>query len=348
MLFFLANMVVLTLAAVGSWWLSGYDAKLTGANEQEDFIRRAIRCGITLFLVELAFWNLWRYWRYNDQGSGILYLFIMLPLVAIWCGCISELVSEGFHWLIDPGDHREFDPHPGRHDLDTIASLIQDGRKEEAIQLCQRLKESGDVNILTLETMLEHLGVKPDNVKKSRPLTESDRLRSRGKLNEAEALLNSLLAENPSNVDAALMLMRLYAQDMHRSDKASEVLRSLETQPNVPSAPIEFARRSIDEWSNPTPKKSVVEVQPESIDELVARKYFGTAIEILERKIKEQPQAFDLWLKLAEVHGQHCGNVKRAEKIVQQIEANAAFSPKQIQLAKVKLKEWEEAGLHHH
>src|SRR5208282_5246894 len=142
-------------------------------------------------------------------------------------------------------------------------------------------------------------------------------------------------------------LMRLYAQDMHRSDKASEVLRSLETQPNVPSAPIEFARRSIDEWSNPTPKKSVVEVQPESIDELVARKYFGTAIETLERKIKEQPQAFDLWLKLAEVHGQHCGNAKRAEKIVLQIEANAAFSPEQIELARTRLNEWREAGAHH-
>ena len=73
---------MLALAALASWWLSGYDAKLTGANEREDFIRRAIRCGITLFLVELAFWSLWRYWRYNDQGSGIGYLFIMLPLVA--------------------------------------------------------------------------------------------------------------------------------------------------------------------------------------------------------------------------------------------------------------------------
>ncbi|HLX95866.1 MAG TPA: tetratricopeptide repeat protein [Verrucomicrobiae bacterium] len=346
MLFFLANIAVLTLAAVGSWWLSGYDAKLTGANEREDFIRRAIRCGITLFLVELAFWNLWRYWRYNDQGSGIAYLFIMLPLVALWCGCLSELVAHGFHWLIDPEDHREFDPHSSRPDLDAIAGLIHDGRKEEAIQLCQKLKESGDVNILTLETMLERLGVKPDNVKKPRPLTEADHLRSQGKWNEAEALLNSLLVEDPSNVDAALMLMRLYAQDLRRGDKASEVLRSLETQPKVSSAHIEFARRSIAEWSNPTPKKSVVEVQPESIDELVARRYFGTAIEILEQKIKEHPQDFDLWLKLAEVQGQHCGNVNRAEKIIQQIEANPAFSPEQIELARARLEEWREAGLH--
>jgi hypothetical protein len=347
MFFFLTNFAVLAFATLASWWLSGYDAKLTGANEREDFIRRTIRCGITLFLVELAFWNLWRYWRYNDQGSGILYLFIMLPLVAIWCGCISELVSEGFHWLIDPGDHREFDPHAGRRELDAIAGLIKDDRKEEAIQLCQKLKESGDVSVLALETMLERLGVKPDNVKKPRPLTEADHLRSQGKLNEAEALLNSLLVENPANADAALMLMRLYAQDMHRSDKAGEVLRALEKQPHVPAAPIEFARRSINEWSNPTPIKPLAEVQPESIDELVAHRYFGTAIETLERKIKEQPQAFDLWLKLAEVHGQHCGNAKRAKKIVQQIEANSGFSPEQIQLARTRLNEWREAGAHH-
>ena len=347
MRFLLTNFAVLAFATLASWWLSGYDSKLTGENDRTDYIRRAIRCGISLFLVELGFWNLWRYWRYNDSGSGIMYLFIMLPLVAIWCGCLSEMVAHGFHWLIDPGDHREFDPHAGRRDLDTIASLIRQGRKEEAIGLCQRLKESGGVSVLALDTMLERLGVKPDNVKKTRPLAEADRLRSQGKLHEAESLLQSLLVENPSNVDAALLLMRLYAQDLRRGDKASEVLRALERQPHVPAAPIEFARRSINEWSNPTPMKSVVKVQPESIDELVAHRYFGTAIELLEQKIKEQPQDFDLWLKLAETHGQHCGNVKRAKKIIQQIEANAAFRPEQIQLARTRLDEWREAGSLH-
>jgi hypothetical protein len=242
MRFFLTNFTVLAFATLTSWWLSGFDSKLTGENDRSDFIRRAIRCGTSLFLVELGFWNLWRYWRYNDSGSGIVYLFIALPLVAIWCGCLSEMVAHGFHWLIDPGDHREFDPHAGRRDLDTIAGLIQEGRKEEAIQLCQRLKESGGASVLALDTMLERLGVKPDNVKKARPLAEADRLRSQGKWPEAETLLQSLLAENPSNVDAALLLMRLYAQDLRRSDKASEVLRSLPwSRPhpsNLPAVPL--------------------------------------------------------------------------------------------------------------
>jgi tetratricopeptide (TPR) repeat protein len=344
MLFFLANIVVLTLAALAAWWLSGYDAKLTGDNEQRDFIRRAIRCGITLVLVELAFLSLWRFWRYGDQASGMAYLIIALPLALLWVGCLGELCSHAFHRLIDPEDHREFDPHKSQRDLDMLASLVQNGRKEEAIQLCHLLKESGDVSVLTLETMLEHLGVKLDHVQKPKPLTEAYRLRAQGKLNEAEAMLNSLLLENPANTDAALMLMRLYAQDMHRSDKASEVLRSLEQQPNIARTHIEFARRSIHEWSHPAAKE-VVEAPPESLDELLAKGYFGTAIEILEQKTREQPQDFDSWLKLAETHAQHCGNIKRAEKIIQQIEANPAFGPEQIQLARARLKEWRETRL---
>ena len=228
MFFFLANIVVLTLTALASWRVSGYDTKLTGENETQDRIRRGIRCGITLFLVELGFWSLWRYWRYNDQRSGILYLFVLLPLVALWCGCLGEMVAHGFHWLVDPGDHREFDPHKSRRDLDAMASLIQQGRKEQAIQLCQSLKESGEVSVATMETMLERLGVKPDQVQKPRPLAEAYRLRAQGKSSEAESMLHSLLLENPSNVDAALMLMRLYAEECTQRQglRGASVLRT--------------------------------------------------------------------------------------------------------------------------
>ena len=347
MLFILTNIALLAFAALVSWWLSGYDTKLTGENEREDFIRRAVRCSLSLFLMELAFLSMWRYWRYNDQASGMAYLIFALPLALIWCGCLSELASQVFHELVDPQDRRRFDPHKARRDMDMLNSLIQSGRKEEAIQLCQMLKESGDVSVATLETMLERLGVKPDNISQHKPLAEASRLRSEGKFNEAEAILNSLLAENPANVEAALMLMRLYAQDMHRADKASEVLRAIEQQPNVSRAHIEFARRSIHEWSHPQPKKAA-ERLPESIEELLAGRYFGTAIEILERKIKEQPADFDSWLKLAETYGRHCGNISQAEKIIRQIETNSAFSPEQIQLAGAKLKEWREAKLQRH
>jgi predicted Zn-dependent protease len=243
--------------------------------------------------------------------------------------------------MIDPEDNQEFDPNKSLRDLDTIASLIKNGRKEEAIQLCQTLKESGDASVTALETLLEHLGV-PRDVVKPKPLTQAYHLQKEGKFQEAEIILNSMLAENPSNVDAALMLMRLYVQDLRRSDKAGEVLRALEKQPHIPPGHIDYAQRSIHDWGRPKRSPEVV-VLPESVDELLACGYLGTAIEILERKIKEQPQDFDSWLKLAEAHGLYSANIPRAEKLVQKIEEGRMFSPEQIQTAKVKLKEWREA-----
>lgn len=348
MAFLFANLVVLAFTIPASWWLSGYDAKLTGENERRDFIRRAVRCSITLFLVELAFGSLWRCWRYDDRASGMAYLMFVVPLTLIWTGCLGELCSHAFHGLIDPEDRRRFDPHKSRRDLDMLATLVNQGRKDEGVQLCRMLKESGDVSVLTLETMLERLGVKSDGTQKPKPLIEAYRLRGQGKLNEAECLLNSLLLKNPADVDAALMLMRLYARDMSRSDKAYEVLRSLEQQPHVARDLIEFARRSIEEWSLPPAKEVAVEAQPESLEELLAKGYFGTAIEILEQKTAEQPANFDLWLKLAEVHAHYCSNVKGAEKIIQQIAANPAFSPEQTQLAGARLNGWREARWHRH
>lgn len=347
MAFLLVNVLVLAIAALGSWWLSGYDSQVTGENETKDRIRRGIRCGISLLLVELAYWGLWRYWRYDDRAGGMLYLLTALPLAIIWCTCIGELFAQGFLWLIDPEDHRQFDSHKNRRDLDMLSWLIRNGQKAEAIQLCQMLKESGDFRNATLETILEHLGVKPDIVSTARPLAMAYQLRSQGKLNEAEALLNTLLVENPANVEAALILMRLYAENMRRADMAYEVLRSLEMQPYIAHAYIEFARRSIAEWSNPIPEMAAVQPQPESIEELVAHGYFGTVIEILDQKTKGQPQDFESWLKLAEIYGKRCGNIERAKQIIQQIESNSAFSQEQIQFAKNQLKEWRGASLHH-
>jgi tetratricopeptide (TPR) repeat protein len=306
--FILANLVVLASAAYVSWWLSGYDPRVTGHNERQDSLRRSIRCGITLFLVEAAFWSLWQYWRYDDRVCGMAYLASALPLSIIWCGCISELFARGFHRMIDPEDDREFDPKMGMREMDVIGGLMRSGQKDKAIQLCQMLKQTGDVNPSVLEMVLEHLGVPQQNFRRPRPLIEADGLRSHGRFQEAELILNSLLAQNPRNLDAAIMLMRLYAQDLHRPEKAGEVLRVLEQQPHLPSAHLEFARRSIGEWDQEKPRTEDAPVQPESIDELLAQGYFGTAIEILEQRIKEQPQDFDLRLTLAEVYARYCGD----------------------------------------
>src|ERR1700677_5329705 len=90
MFFILTNIVVLAFTAAVSWWLSGFDSRLTRGNEREEFIRRCIRCGITLLLVEAAFYELWCYWRYGDRSAGLLYIALIVPLALIWVGRISE------------------------------------------------------------------------------------------------------------------------------------------------------------------------------------------------------------------------------------------------------------------
>ncbi len=333
------HVMLMALGAAAMWWLSGYDAQVTGENKRRDLIRRVARCLATAILVLIFF---------EPDAVRTGYAFIPLILIVpatigiLWAGCVGAFFAQGIHRVIDSDDRRPLDLNGSSRNLDLVASLLKSGRHEEAAQLCEALKKSGDANILALEAMLARSGIQFDCGRKPKPLVEAHRLRSEGKFTEAEAILQTLLAENPSNVDAALMLMRLYARDLRRSDKAAEVLRALEKQPHISSAHIEYARRSIHEWGQ---RKSApaAEVLPESVDELLACGYLGTAIEILERKLKEQPKDFDLWLKLAEAHGLHSGNLQRAEKMIQKIETERSFSPDQIKIARTKLQEWREA-----
>ena len=335
----LVNIILVVLAGLTLWWLSGFDPKVTDENPQKDYLRRAWRCLATVIL-------LWIFFGPNAVRVGYAFvpLILIIPpsLGLLWCGCLAALFARGFHRLVDHADNREYDPNQSARDLDRVASLLKSGRHEEAAQLCEALKKSGDANILVLETMLARAGIQQEGFKQPKPLAEAHRLRSEGKFSEAEMILKSLLVENLPNVDAALMLMQLYVQDLRRSDKAAEVLRSLENQTHIPAAHLEYARRSIIEWGQRKSAPAAAAL-PESLDELLACGYPGTAIEILERKIKERPKDFDLWLKLAEAHGLHSSNIHRAEKIVQKIEHNHGFSAEQIQVAKARLKEWREA-----
>ncbi len=334
----ITRLVAWAFVGLAFWWLSGFDAKVTGGNKRQDLIRRAARCGATLFLVGILL-----------GLPGVLTAMPMLLLIGgmlalIWAGCIAELFARWFHYLIEPEDKREFDPNQNLHDLDMIASLIKNGRREEAIQMCQMLKESGDVSVLALETLLEHLGVKPESVRKPRPLTEAYHLRLRGRFQEAESILKPLLAEDPRNVEAAMMLMRIYTQDLRQPHQAVKILQALEKQPQISPAHIEFARRSIVEWSQAKPKPAKVDAPPESIDELLAQGYLGTVIEVLEQKIEEQPRDLDLRIKLAEVYIRYCGDVHQAENTVRQIETGPGFTPEQRQNARTKLEVWRKAG----
>ena len=331
----LLHIGALVMIGLVAWWFSGYDSKLTSENKKEDFIRRMVRCGLTLFFVEVMIWL---------PPSAICF---SIFLAVLWAGCLSEFFSYWFTWLIDPENKRPADdPNKYVAQLDMIGALIRSGRKAEAIQLCESLKASGEVEITTLELTLEHLGVPQADAKKTNPLNAASQLRRQGKFSEAKLLLDSLLLENPRHLDAVIMLARLYTQDLREPGKAHEILRVLEQQPHISTDHIEFARRSIGEWSRRQPEiEAVAEPKIKSVDELLEQKLFGSAIELLENKINAQPQDFDLRLQLAEVHAVHCENFQTAEKIIRQIEVGPGFSQEQIERARSKLKEWRDTPL---
>ncbi len=342
MYFVLINLAVLVLTTSFFWWLSGYDSQLTGHNETRDFVRRTFRCGLSLVLVEISFIFLWQYLVRHDPWAGFLYLLSAMPLVLIWCSCGSHLGAHIFEWFIDPHDKRAFHPHLEVRLLDGIAELIRTGKTAEAIRICEALKASGEVSVSTLELTLEHLGVPQKSAKIAKPLTEVDRLRSERNFLEAELILQSLLLKNPRDLEAAMQLMRLYALDLHQPLSAACVLQTLEKQPRMDPAHLDFARRSIAEWSIPrTQPPELPESLPvESADELLARGFIGTAIEMLEEQIKARPQDFELRIKLAEVQAVKCKNFAVAEKIVKKMDG--IFTREQVEFAGSRLGAWRE------
>ena len=331
--------VFVILGCAGMWWLSGFDSHVTGEDPAQDFIRRLIRCLLTLLLLGILFGP-------NAVGVGYAFapLLIIIPAAigVIWAGCIAELLSRGLRQVIDADDKREFDPQADARNLDELARLLKSGQKKAALQLCATLKESGGVSAQTLDTMLAHAGIQPDMVPPAKPMWDAGRARREGRFADAERLLKSLLAENPRNVDAAMLLMRLYAEDLRRTDLAMDVLKTLRRQPHIPHAQIDYALRSIPEWIKPT-IAAAPEVLPETVDELLAGGYLGSAIEVLERKVVEKPDDFDSWLKLVEAQALYSHNIPRAQKVLRQMENNGAFSPEQIAAAKAKLGEWRKA-----
>jgi tetratricopeptide (TPR) repeat protein len=337
------NLGIMALVATGVWWLTGVDKTAGGESKQTHYVSRLIRCVAILCLVGVCLWLL------EERNLGLA----AIPLLMILSGALAlllrssfaEVLTHGFLRLVDPNlhDDRPLDFGKSRRYMDTIAHLIQNGRRTEAIKLCEELKTSGEVNLATLEMTLEFLGVKPERTQLPKPLAEADRLRAQGKFADAEKLLNALLKKDPEDLAAAMMLVRLYAQDLRQPGRAHEILRRLEKQPHVLAAHVEFARRSIEEWSRPKPEPMVPAAPTESIDELLAQGFYGTAIERLEPKTTAQPSDFSAWLKLAEAYGRYAGNLHRADKIVRRMEADPAFSPEQKQLAKTKLEEWRNA-----
>jgi tetratricopeptide (TPR) repeat protein len=251
-LLILVNITVLALIAAGTWWLAGFDQTAAGDSKRGHHLTRALRC-IAVVLLSAIFILLI---ESPASYAGIPILIIVPMCMAIVLrSALSEVFAQGFLRALDPELHdtREFDPKKTDRYRDVIARLIHDGHREEAIKLCEELKQSGEVDLVTLELTLEFLGVKQADRKPAHPLAKAARLRAQHKFAEAESLLQSLLQKNPADDGAAMMLMRMYAQDLRQPERAYQALQKFEKQPHVAAAHVEFARRSIPEWTTSHP-----------------------------------------------------------------------------------------------
>jgi tetratricopeptide (TPR) repeat protein len=340
----LLNLGILAMVALAVWWLTGKDKSWDGQSKRDRHFTRSVRTVGVVFLFYILLLT-----AEGDSGPASAPLMIIIPIgiALILRSSISEVFAGGFMRFLDPAlhDSREIDLKRAQRHRDNIAWLIHHGKRDEAVKLCEELKINGELDEATLAHTLEFLGVKQDFGKITDPLNEAARLRAQGKFAEAEAFLKARLKKQPADSGAALMLMRIYAENLQQPEAAARVLAALEKEPHVPPEHLEFARRSLAEWRRPGPKVSMEEVLPPSLEEMLEQGFYGSAIELLEEKIKAQPRDLDLRLKLAEIHALHCNNLPRAEKIVKLLGAEKLFSGEQVAAAEIKLKEWRERQL---
>lgn len=84
------------------------------------------------------------------------------------------------------------------------------------------------------------------------------------------------------------------------------------------------------------------------VEKLLLERRLGTAVEIIKAQAESQPENFDLWLRYAEAHGHHCGDLHAAQKIIERMERSGNFKKVQLKKAHARLKKWRKkhAGVH--
>ena len=342
---------VLVLAAL-AWWLSGYDSQVTGENRRDDLIRRGVRCGATALLIAIGWIN------------AYLMILMVVAIAVLWAGCVSELFARGFHVFVDSPDNREFDPKQATRELNRLATLTREGRNEEALALCHHLLDTPGVSAVTIETMLLHLYSEKYSDHQIAVTPEFAGVRAlceQRRFADAAKLLEQSLETNSRNLPAALLLMRIEAEDLQNPTRARSVLRKL-IQTDLPPGFADYGNERINEWSRgassatessegiesllvhgafPSASQAPIDAASASVDELLAAGHLASAIEILEKRIEAAPNDFESRLKLAEAQGVYCGNWLSAGKIIEKIAADRAFSPEQVKTAKAKFMAWK-------
>ncbi len=330
------SLVMLAVAGVVFWWLSGFDADSFGSSSPRVWMRRMLRCGFSLGLLGLACWLRWEYKVHGQPMAGYLFVPVTMPLALIWCGCLSQLGGNLFNAMVDPDDDRSFHPRSEIKKLDLLGRLVREGKKSQAIRLCHELKKEGEVSAAALDLVLSRLGVETGAAPTAKPLAQAHRLQLQGDFTGARDLFKTMLAADARNLEAAMGLMRLYARDLHQPENARALLRTLEKKGQTPRDHLDFARRSMEDWIHPKPKEPAAQPPSGSVEELLANGFIGTAVETLEEKVEADPGNFQLVLRLAEVHAVYASNPAAAERIVKQMEGR--FTPEQCREAAQRLR----------
>jgi tetratricopeptide (TPR) repeat protein len=280
-------------------------------------------------------------------------IIIMLARVGAECGW------RVFQHIIDPEDHRPFDPREAERNMDQLAGLIQQGRNSEALHLCTALEECTSVSRQSLETIVYRLYQETLD-SKSPFLSDIHRWREQKHFAEAESQLQQLLTRQPDNWAATLLLARLYAEDLGQPNRALALIQPGNKPSTLPRQFLKFARQSINEWSDTASKRAQLARRPRednvraerqaqpvaeiSIDELLKSGQLATAIEHMENALKELPQDAELWLKLAEAHAVYCADAAQAAKVIRRMGATSMFTPEELESTRAKLKEWQTAA----
>jgi hypothetical protein len=341
------DLIIVALVMAWAWWMTGYDSKLSGNNTPADYARRIIRCGIVFLLLLAAL-------------AGFLPPFTLAMIAIVMASCGAEFGARMFHNLLDPEDRREFNPKLVHARLDLLAEFVREERVTDALNLCTQLQKSGEASALALEATIYQLYHETLQSMDTAPMLEEvRRLRGLGQFAQAEDQLKQILARSSGDWAAMLLLLRIYAEDMAQPDRAQAWLQPSEQSapPQLHPAFTKYAQRSIEEWSQAAVNRSLKARRAEmaasragtgsanavgapSVDELLKNGQFSTAIEVLERNVREEPQSFDAWMKLAEAYALYCRDVTRAERIIRNMELARTFSPEQIEFIRAKFREW--------
>lgn len=78
----------------------------------------------------------------------------------------------------------------------------------------------------------------------------------------------------------------------------------------------------------------------DQVEKLLLERRLGTAVELIKQQAEAQPENFDLWLRYAEAHGHHCGDLNTAEKIIRRMDRSGHFKKAQMKKVHARLKKW--------